>query len=446
MGRTPHWVFVRRSILALRDGVRGGPTCGTNRVLSGSRKWAFVAQQNAGGDWRPAEVNRCYGEWGRHCFTTSPDFKIKDSGTKEVDASIKRVPVKVGAELQICVAGSDTDVDVVTGQSLEEIVLEARWKAGHRAGDWSDFQLTESPHYVKLQKLGYIRGLGGPALEGSVSLEGIRASMPARWCSLSVEAKQNPVRIQSLKEGTLNVETSGGHVTLGDMRGGAAKILTNGGCFTADVVSADSVIKTTGGDVSIKRLVGTTIDVDTSGGDIYVGSLYGNDVVMKSSGGSFEAKHIQAQDSALVSTEGGSVQITGIDGKASIVTRGGAVSLQLHEHAREIDIDASEGNVTLYFSNNLSAQVEYNGAKPIDQGSQILHATNEPGQYSFIGSESWSGMQGDDSRANRSEEASQASVEPQLCKIRIISAGSLHVKMRSWIDVAMAGSLPSFVK
>ena len=54
------------------------------------------------GDWRPAEVNRCYGEWGRHCFTTSPDFKIKDSGTKEVDASIKRVPVKVGAELQVC--------------------------------------------------------------------------------------------------------------------------------------------------------------------------------------------------------------------------------------------------------------------------------------------------------------------------------------------------------
>ena len=109
-----------------------------------------------------------------------------------------------------------------------------------------------------MQKLGYIRGHGGPALEGSVSLEGIRAAMPARWCSLSVEAKQNPVRIQSLvrtrttillqyyiaswaiccilnhcfvllhsydedymwgllqKEGTLNVATLGGHVTLGE--------------------------------------------------------------------------------------------------------------------------------------------------------------------------------------------------------------------------------------
>jgi len=31
-----------------------------------------------------------------------------------------------------------------------------------------------------------------------VSLEGVRAAMPARWCSLFVETKQNPVRIQSL--------------------------------------------------------------------------------------------------------------------------------------------------------------------------------------------------------------------------------------------------------
>lgn len=426
--------------------MRGGATDRANRLLKGSQKRTFAALPNAGVKWRPAEVKRCYEEWGRHCFSTIPDLKIKDLGTKEADASVKRVPIKVGAELQICVAGSDTDVDVVTGQSLEEIVLEARWQAGHRAGDWSDFQLTLSPHYVKVQKLGYIRGHGGPALEGSVSLEGIRAAMPARWCSLSVEAKQNPVRIQSLKEGTLNVATLGGHVTLGDMRGGTAKILTSGGSFTADVVSADSEIKTVGGDVSVKRLVGTTIDVDTGGGDIYVGSLYGNDVVIKSSGGSFEAKHIQAQGSALVSTSGGSVQITGIDGKASIVTSGGDVSLQLHEHAREIDIDASEGSVTLYFSNNLSAQVEYNGGKAIDQASKILHATAEPGQYSFRGSESWGGMQGDDSRYNRSEEASQASAEPQLCKIRIISSGSLHVRMRSWIDVAMASSLPSFVK
>lgn len=90
--------------------------------------------------------------------------------------------------------------------------------------------------------------------------------------------------------------------------------------------------------------------------------------------------------------------------------------------------------------------MEYNGGKDIDQTSQILSATNKPGQYTFVGQDAWGGMQGDDSRANRSEEASQASTEPQFCKIRIISSGSLQVKMRSWIDVAMASSLPSFVK
>lgn len=49
------------------------------------------------GNWRPAEVKRCNLEWGRHCFTTSPDFRVK-----EADGSIKRVPIKVGAELSVC--------------------------------------------------------------------------------------------------------------------------------------------------------------------------------------------------------------------------------------------------------------------------------------------------------------------------------------------------------
>lgn len=92
-------------------------------------------------------------------------------------------------------------------------------------------------------------------------------------------------------------------------------------------------------------------------------------------------------------------------------------------------------------------QVEYNGGKNIHQTSQLLVATPLPAQYVFVGQESGNWMHGDDSRANRAEEASQASAEvPQLCKIKIISSGSLHVKMRSWIDVAMASSVPNFVK
>jgi len=91
-------------------------------------------------------------------------------------------------------------------------------------------------------------------------------------------------------------------------------------------------------------------------------------------------------------------------------------------------------------------QVEYKGGKDIAQTSQILSATNRPGQYTFVGQDSWGGIHLDDSRANRSEEASQASTDPQFCKIRIISSGSLQVKMRSWIDIAMASSLPNFVK
>jgi hypothetical protein len=42
---------------------------------------------------------------------------------------------------------------------------------------------------------------------------------------------------------------------------------------------------------------------------------------------------------------------------AKIVTGGGSVELQVHEHAGEVEIDASKGTVTLYFSEQISGQV-----------------------------------------------------------------------------------------
>lgn len=107
-------------------------------------------------------------------------------------------------------------------------MLQARWKAGQRSGDWSDFQLIETSNYVskrskscaelKLNEWSFDCGSEGFdwrvsrvaedwiysrawwwSSAGRKRLSGGRqGSMPARWCSLSVEARQNPVRIQSL--------------------------------------------------------------------------------------------------------------------------------------------------------------------------------------------------------------------------------------------------------
>ena len=114
------------------------------------------------------------------------------------------------------------------------------WKVGHRVGVWFHFQLIvpklcKSKNYIssnstmrrsvnffglmcldilcrrfckilvvvwreiawaELLKIGYIQRHGDLALEGSISLESIRAAMLARWCRLFVEAKHNHVHIQ----------------------------------------------------------------------------------------------------------------------------------------------------------------------------------------------------------------------------------------------------------
>lgn len=88
--------------------------------------------------------------------------------------------------------------------------------------------------------------------------------------------------------------------------------------------------------------------------------------------------------------------------------------------------------------------MEYHGARAIEQDSPILVATHEPGLYSYIGEECWEITHVEESRASRSEEASHASREiPWLCRIRIISSGTVHVKKRSWLELAKATAVPS---
>lgn len=48
------------------------------------------------GGWKPAEVNRNCSGWGRRWATTTMDVQVE-----EADAAIKRLPVKVGAKLQV---------------------------------------------------------------------------------------------------------------------------------------------------------------------------------------------------------------------------------------------------------------------------------------------------------------------------------------------------------
>jgi hypothetical protein len=99
----------------------------------------------------------------------------------------------------------------------------------------------------------------------------------------------------------------------------------------------------------------------------------------------------------------------------------------------------------VFFVVFILVKVEFQGAQDLEQELPILSVTNEPGVYSFSGE----GMPQIDttSRASRAHDANEAGrVFPFTCQIKILSAGTVYIKKRSWLDIATANSFPKFVK
>ncbi len=99
----------------------------------------------------------------------------------------------------------------------------------------------------------------------------------------------------------------------------------------------------------------------------------------------------------------------------------------------------------MFFVVFILVKVEFRGAQDLEQELPILSVTNEPGVYSFSGE----GRPQIDttSRASRSHDANEAGRDfPFTCQVKILSAGTVYIKKRSWLDIATANSLPNFVK
>ncbi len=93
----------------------------------------------------------------------------------------------------------------------------------------------------------------------------------------------------------------------------------------------------------------------------------------------------------------------------------------------------------------LLVKVEFRGAQDLEQELPILSVTNEPGVYSFSGE----GRPQIDttSRASRCYDANEAGRDfPFTCQVKILSAGTVCIKKRCWLDIATANNLPKFVK
>ncbi|KAI5084350.1 hypothetical protein GOP47_0000519 [Adiantum capillus-veneris] len=363
-----------------------------------------------------------------------------------------KLDVQVGATLQLNLAPVNAEVDIYTGDNMEQIEVKSLWKkVGSFSNAFTPITQQNNCICVDLQ-----------TTEAEQFLQRLEAVMPGRWCNLFLRSGKGHVTIQNMKEANVNIVTNGGNLTFGEVRGNEAFIETNGGSVTAALITAALELRTSGGILSVDKAIGTALQIVSEGGDMKIGSAYGQDVNISSGGGCisikhlqaqemarelqwgtfmlsiYEAwrwkesqlwyindspdvnissgggcisiKHLQAQEMARVSSDGGHVQIDGLDGNAAISTNGGNLQLQLLANAKEVKINAGAGEVTLFM--------------PSEDHSKIEQVQEE--EESFAG---------DPTNLSEKSSVTQGSKEdPSSCRVCILGSGKLTTIRRSCIN------------
>ncbi|KAH7296819.1 hypothetical protein KP509_26G040200 [Ceratopteris richardii] len=137
-----------------------------------------------------------------------------------------------------------------------------------------------------------------------------------------------------------------------------------------------------------------------------------HDLCIVSDGGHISIKYLQAKGLAYLSSNGGNVEIQGLDGNATISTNGGNLRLQLLENAKEVKIDSGDGEVTLWMTSEENVNVEHvNDHEKHAKGN--LHTEKE------------------NVLAGRTE------ANLQRCNVLILGSGTVVTKKRSWIEAVM---------
>jgi len=125
--------------------------------------------------------------------------------------------------------------------------------------------------------------------------------------------------------GHLALSTAGGNINAGNLAGTVA-IVTSGGDVTGSALTGNVQISTGGGNINAADLAGT-VRLDTGGGDLTTTGLSGT---------------------VQISTEDGNVNGTSVStGQLTIDTGGGDVTLAFTQPPTDLNIVASDGNISL---------------------------------------------------------------------------------------------------
>jgi hypothetical protein len=86
-------------------------------------------------------------------------------------------------------------------------------------------------------------------------------------------------------------------------------------------------LRSGGGSIRVKRLFGLDVQLDSDTGPVTMGALYGTKAANTTGGGALALAHACCSGLLAVDSEGGSVQVEGLEGAASLLSGGGPIQV-----------------------------------------------------------------------------------------------------------------------
>eukprot|EP00270_Netrium_digitus_P022013 TRINITY_DN9691_c0_g1_i1.p1 TRINITY_DN9691_c0_g1~~TRINITY_DN9691_c0_g1_i1.p1 ORF type:complete len:562 (+),score=100.85 TRINITY_DN9691_c0_g1_i1:45-1688(+) len=352
---------------------------------------------------------------------------------------LQRFPVQPGSALQVEVGGK-TDIFVTQGKSLDEIDVQV---------DWVEPNSTLSEK--REQSISFSSSAEGVEVKGlnleedGLGADAVTATIPERWCSVMARADKGSVHIDRIVEANMEISTNGSDVVIGDVRGLDAVVDTQGGSVKANSLYANVAVKSHGGDVQLKSCMGEKVDIDAGEGSLRVASVYAHEFKAKCS--SFITDNFRSEKAEVEA--GGDVIIHGLDGSASVISKGkGHVEIQLQPHAHNVNVTA-EGDILIYVPSSIPSKISVSGsiAPTIDIPAHLVSVGGEsqgrvtitllPEAVAAAAAKESPRRSLASAVAAKSDAAGD--VDVKTCNIFVnSSSGILTVKRRSWAEAAVA--------
>jgi len=256
---------------------------------------------------------------------------------------------------------SDYDMDFDQDSGTLSITVEKKgrwWKRDRGEIDFSikipnefDIEIKTAAGPVVVED---VKGdVSGKTNGGSLDFYGIDGDIDFRTMGGSIEAKKI--------NGNLNLKTMGGSVTVSDSKADG-KVSTMGGSILIEDVDGDLDGSTMGGSVTYRNVTGRSstsqqdpLVISTMGGSIEVDGAPGG-ASLETKGGSIEVN--RAGNFVDAETMGGSITIREVDGWVDASTKGGSVEVRMigdpDKGKRDVFLSSNGGDIDLTVPPGLS--------------------------------------------------------------------------------------------